>query len=112
MEQLLLLGSLLGRLETGISPGSKLVLKLLDPPGSVNKLKFTGVKGVTDVANVNLEFFACTAGVETIPATAGHFGFEVLRVDAIFHDSDLGMYGGVLKETRGVATVFDLPNHF
>jgi hypothetical protein len=90
MEQLLLLGGrFLGGLKACVSPGGELVLKLLDSPCGINELQLAGVKWVADITNVDLEFFSGAASGEAIAATAGHFGFEVLGVDAIFHDSDL-----------------------
>ena len=90
MGSLLLFRSgLLGGLKTGIGTRGELVLELFDPTGGINELELTRVERVADIANVDLEFFSGAASGEAIAATAGHFGFEVLGVDAIFHDSDL-----------------------
>jgi len=86
---LLLRGRLLRRLKTGVGSCSKLVLELFDSACGVDELQLAGVERVADITNVDLEFFSGAASGEAIAATAGHFGFEVLGVDAIFHDSDL-----------------------
>lgn len=102
MGSLLLLRSwFLCGLKAGVGACCEFVLKLLDPTSRVNELQLAGVERVADIANVDLEFLAGAAGAEAVPATAGHFGFEVLRVDAIFHDRDLckpiGSWGSRLR---------------
>jgi hypothetical protein len=92
---LLLRGRLLRGLKTGVGSCSKLVLELFNPTSGVNELQLACVKRVANVANVDLQFLASAACGEAIAATAGHFGFEVLWVDAIFHDRDLDK-GGIV----------------
>ena len=95
MEQLLLLGGrFLGGLKACVSPSGELILKLLDSTCGIDELQLASVERVADITNVDLEFFSGAASGEAIAATAGHFGFEVLGVDAIFHDRDLASSAG------------------
>ena len=41
---------------------------------------------MADIANVNSKFLADTPCLKRVPATAGHFGFAVVGMDAVFHD--------------------------
>ena len=86
MEQLLLLRSRLLRRETRISPSSKLVLELLNPPRRVDELQLARVKRMANIANVNLQLFTRASSRKTVTATAGYFGLEVLWMNAVFHD--------------------------
>lgn len=86
MEQLLLLRSRLLRRETRISPSSKLVLELLNPPRGVDELQLARVKRMANIANVNLQLFTRASSRKTVTATAGYFGLEVLWMNAVFHD--------------------------
>ena len=86
MEQLLLLRSRLLRRETRISPSSKLVLELLNPPRRVDELQLARVKRMANIANVDLQLFTRASSRKTVTATAGYFGLEVIWMNAVFHD--------------------------
>ena len=86
MEQLLLLRSRLLRRETRISPSSKLVLELLNPPRRVDELQLARIKRMANIANVDLQLFTRASSRKTVTATAGYFGLEVIWMNAVFHD--------------------------
>ena len=91
MGLLLLFGSgrLLLILETGIGTSSKFGLELLDAAGSVNELQLARVKRVANIANVDLELFACAACREAVAASAGNLSLEIFRMNSVFHDRSL-----------------------
>ena len=86
---LLLCSRLLRRLKTGVGTSGELVLELLNPSSRVYELQLARVERMANIANVNLQFLACTSGGEAITTTARDFGFEVLGVNAVFHSRNL-----------------------
>ncbi len=83
---LLFLGGRLFGTKAGVSTSGELGLELFDPTGGIDELQFARVKRVANIANVHAEFFSNAAGLKSIAATAGYFGFAVIGMDAVFHD--------------------------
>ena len=86
MEQLLLLGSRLLVREACIGTSSELVLEFFNPACGVDELEFARVERMANVANVDLQLFPRAAGSKAVATTAGHLGFEIVWVNAVFHD--------------------------
>ena len=64
---------------------AELVLELFNTPGGVDELNAAGVERMARVANIDLEFRLRAARHEGVAATAGNFGFHVLRMNISFH---------------------------
>ena len=86
MEQLLLLGSRFLVREACVGTSSEFVLELFDPACGVDELEFARVERMANVANVDLQLFPRAAGSKAVATTAGHLGFEIVWVNAVFHD--------------------------
>lgn len=87
-------------LEAGVGAGRELVLKLLDTTGGIDELQLTCVERMADIANVDLQFFTRTPCFEAVSATAGDLRFEVLWVNAVFHNLCSVSLGVGLNTTR------------
>ena len=63
----------------------KFLLELVDSSSRVNVFQLAGVKGMTLIANIDLQFWSNAACLETVAATAGHGRFLIIWVNAVFH---------------------------
>ena len=77
--------SLLATVEAGIARAGELVLEFFDPSGGVDELQLAGVKGVANIANIDLQLRPRAAGGEGVAATAFDRGNEILGVNVLFH---------------------------
>lgn len=93
-------------LKAGVSAGRKLVLELLDTTGGVDELQFSSVERMAHVADVDLQLFPRAARLEAVATPAGDLRFEVLGMNAIFHDLSLFLGGVGLDTTRGSITLY------
>ncbi len=96
---------LLTSLETGVSSGRKLGLKFLDATFRVNEFLLARIEGVTDIANVDFQLFACAARGELITTATLNLAYVIFRMNACFHGSLIGLvwrafwgYSSVPKE--------------
>lgn len=86
MEQLLLLGGRLLVREACVGTGSEFVLEFFNPSCGIDELEFARVERMTNVTNVDLQLFPRATGGKTVATTAGHLGFEIVWMNAVFHD--------------------------
>ena len=63
----------------------KFLLELVNSSSRIDVFQFTGVKRVTLVANIDLQFWSNAASLETVAATTGHGRFLIIWVNAVFH---------------------------
>ena len=62
--------------------------EFFDASGGVNVFEPARVERMTNVTNIDFQFGTRALGDERISATAGHFRFDVFRVNAFFHGSN------------------------
>ena len=62
--------------------------KFFDTTGGVNVFQPACVERMASVTNIDFQFRFGAFGDERIPATAGHFRFDVFGVNAFFHGSN------------------------
>ena len=75
---------------------AELVLELFNTPGGVDELNAAGVERMARVANIDFKFRLRAARHEGVAATAGDFGFHVLRMNISFHRT-ISVIGSVLE---------------
>ena len=102
IRQLLLLARFLWR-KAAIGSGSKLLLELVDAACGVHVFELPCVKGVTFIANVDLQLGADTSSRERVATTTANGGFLVIGVDAVFHRV-LSVFLGVRKRVLALGT--------
>lgn len=71
--------------KTAICASSKFLLEFVDTSSRINVLQLSGVKRMTLIANVDLQFGPYTAGLECGPTTAGNRRLLIIGVNAVFH---------------------------
>ncbi len=89
--------------KAAVGSGSKLLLELVDPASRVDVFQLPGVKGMTFIANVDLQLGADTSSRERVATTTANGGFLVIGVDAVFHGVR-SVFLGVRKEVLALGT--------
>jgi len=85
--KLFLLLAFFGRLQTGISSGSKFILEFLDATSCVYKLQFARVKWMAARTNVDFQLAPRTASGKAITTPAFDCSFNVIGMYAVFHNT-------------------------
>ena len=85
--KLFLLLAFFGRLQTGISSGSKFILEFLDATSCVYKLQFARVKWMAARTNVDFQLAPCTTSGKAITTPAFDCSFNVIGMYAVFHNT-------------------------
>ena len=90
----LLLAFFLGRLELVRALAALIAaLESLNTSRRVNELRLTGEERMTGGTQINLHPLHSTAGLETVPASAGHLdALEIFRMYVLFHVKNLENY--------------------
>ena len=77
----------LGGLKTGVSRTGELAPETLDATGRVKVFQLASIERVTRATNIDNQFCTCAAGDETIAATTGDFGIDVIGMNIVLHRS-------------------------
>jgi hypothetical protein len=71
--------------QTCIACLGKLVLEFLDSTCCIDKLQLAGIERMAEVANIDFQFFAGTAGLKRIATATGNRGVMIFRVYVTLH---------------------------